>query len=155
MHETRAPLNDVAVIVTDRSQSMNTGRRNAQAEAAHAAIRKALAAMPNLTVRETSVTTTPGGDNNGTQAFAALDAAIADVPPGRMAGAILITDGQVHHAPAAAEQMYAEGAATGADRRRQPHDEKDRKLTSHGGGPLFHRRPQCRDRTSGRRSGRR
>ena len=127
VHETRVPLNDVAVIVTDRSQSMNTGQRNRQAEAAHAAIRKALAAMPNLTVRETSVTTTPGGDNNGTQAFAALNAAIADVPPGRMAGAILITDGQVHDAPATAEQMMLKAplqALIAGNR-----NEKDRKLT--------------------------
>ena len=127
VHETRAPLNDVAVIVTDRSQSMNTGQRNNQAQAAHAAIKKALAAMPNLTVRETSVTTTPGGDNNGTQAFAALNAAIADVPPGRMAGAILITDGQVHDAPPGAGQMQLKAplqALIAGNR-----DEKDRKLS--------------------------
>jgi hypothetical protein len=130
VHETRAPLNDVVVIVTDRSQSMNTGSRRAQADAAHAAIRKALAAMPNLTVRETSVTTTRGGDNNGTQAFAALNAAIADVPPGRMAGAIMITDGQVHDAPLGVEQMALkaplQALIAGA------RDEKDRKLTVTG-----------------------
>ena len=51
-------------------------------------------------MRETSVTTTATGENNGTQAFAALNAALADVPPSRVAGAILITDGQVHDAPA-------------------------------------------------------
>ena len=44
-------------------------------------------------VRETSVATTATGEDNGTQAFAALNAAIADVPPNRVAGAILITDG--------------------------------------------------------------
>src|SRR5665213_3377197 len=105
VHETRSPLNDVALIVTDRSQSMGVGDRTKQAQGAHDAVRRALAAMPNLTVRETSVTTTPGGDNNGTQAFAALNAAIADVPPGRMAGAILITDGEVHDAPADAGHL--------------------------------------------------
>ena len=127
VHETRSPLNDVAVIVTDRSQSMGLGKRTAQAEAAHDAVKRALAAMPNLTVRETSVTTTPGGDNNGTQAFAALNAAIADIPPGRMAGAILITDGQVHDAPADVTHMPLKGPlqvlVTGN------HDEKDRKLS--------------------------
>jgi len=130
VHETRAPLNDVAVIVTDRSQSMNTGERRKQADAAHAAIKRALSAMPNLTVRETSVTTTRGGDNNGTQAFAALNAAIADVPPGRMAGAILITDGQVHDTPPDPSQMPLkaplQALIAGA------RDEKDRKLTVSG-----------------------
>jgi len=127
VHETREPLNDVAVIVTDRSQSMGIGQRASQAAAAHDAVRRALAAMPGLTVRETSVTTTPGGDNNGTQAFAALNAAIADVPPSRMAGAILITDGQVHDAPVDKDHMPLKAPlqvlVAGA------HDEKDRKLT--------------------------
>jgi uncharacterized membrane protein len=127
VHETRAPLNDVAVIVTDRSQSMGIGDRARQTQAAHDAVKRALAAMPNLTVRETSVTTTAGGDNNGTQAFAALNAAIADVPPGRMAGAILITDGQVHDAPADAAHMPLKGPLQVLVAGN--HNEKDRKLT--------------------------
>ena len=98
--EKRAPLPDVAVIVTDRSQSMSLGKRAAQAEAARAQVKRMLAQQPGLVVRETSVTTTATGENNGTQAFAALNAALADVPQGRVAGAILITDGQVHDAPA-------------------------------------------------------
>jgi hypothetical protein len=97
--EQHAPLNDVAVIVTDRSQSMALGKRAAQAEAARAQIKKILAQQPGLVLRETSITTTATGENNGTQAFAALNAALADVPQGRVAGAILITDGQVHDAP--------------------------------------------------------
>ena len=98
--EKRAPLYDVAVIVTDRSQSMSLGKRAQQAEAARAQIKRMLTQQPGLVVRETSVTTTATGANNGTQAFAALNAALADVPQGRVAGAILITDGQVHDAPA-------------------------------------------------------
>ena len=97
--EKRAPLSDVAVIVTDRSQSMSLGKRAQQAEAARAQIKRLLAAQPGLVVRETSVTTTATGENNGTQAFAALNAALADVPQGRVAGAILITDGQVADVP--------------------------------------------------------
>jgi uncharacterized membrane protein len=97
--EKHSPLPDVAVIVTDRSQSMGLGKRAAQAEAARAQIKRLLAQQPGLIVRETSVTTTATGENNGTQAFAALNAALADVPQERVAGAILITDGQVHDAP--------------------------------------------------------
>jgi uncharacterized membrane protein len=97
--EKHSPLPDVAVIVTDRSQSMSLGKRAQQAETARAAIKRMLAQQPGLIVRETSVTTTATGDNNGTQAFAALNAALADVPQGRVAGAVLITDGQVHDAP--------------------------------------------------------
>ncbi|HKY18388.1 MAG TPA: hypothetical protein VJL82_05595 [Rhizomicrobium sp.] len=97
--EQRAPLPDVAVIVTDRSQSMALGKRAAQAQSARTQIKQLLADKPELILRETSITTTATGDNNGTQAFAALNAALADVPQGRVAGAILITDGQVHDAP--------------------------------------------------------
>ena len=97
--EKHAPLADVAVIVTDRSQSMALGKRAAQAESARAQIKRLLAQQPGLIARETSITTTATGENNGTQAFAALNAALADVPQTRVAGAILITDGQVHDAP--------------------------------------------------------
>lgn len=126
VREKHAPLPDVAVIVTDRSQSMSLGKRATQAESARQQVRKLLAAQPGLIVRETSVTTTATGENNGTQAFAALNAALADVPQGRVAGAILITDGEVHDAPSpeamnlhAPLQVLVAGAK----------GERDRKLT--------------------------
>ena len=68
-------------------------------------------------VRETSVTTTATGENNGTQAFAALNAALADVPQSRVAGAILITDGEVHDAPAPETLVPARPAAGAGGRR--------------------------------------
>ena len=122
--ETHAALPDVVAVVVDRSQSMGVGDRAAQAETALAALRRQLAAQPNLTVRETSVTTTTTGENNGTQAFAALNNVLADVPPSRIAGAIMITDGEVHDAP----QTYPAKAPLQvliAGR----HGERDRKLT--------------------------
>jgi hypothetical protein len=100
VHENHAPLPDVVAVVVDRSQSMNIGERTAQADSALAQLRRMLAAQPDLTIRQTEVTTTTNGENNGTQAFAALNAALADVPPARIAGAIMITDGEVHDAPA-------------------------------------------------------
>jgi len=124
--EKHAPLSDVAVIVTDRSQSMSLGRRSSQAQAARAQIARLLAQQPGLIVRETSVTTTSTGENNGTQAFAALNAALADVPEGRVAGAILITDGQVHDAPSPeALNLHAPLQVLVAGAR----GERDRKLT--------------------------
>ena len=121
--EKHAALDDVAVIVTDRSQSMSLGKRAAQADAARARIREMLAQQPGLVVRETSVTTTATGENNGTQAFAALNAALADVPPGRVAGAILITDGQVHDVPVNALKAPLQVLIAGG------RGERDRKLT--------------------------
>jgi hypothetical protein len=124
--EKHAALADVAVIVTDRSQSMALGKRAAQAESARAQIKRLLARQPGLILRETSITTTATGENNGTQAFAALNAALADVPQGRVAGAILITDGQVHDAPAPQSmQLRAPLQVLVAGSR----GERDRKLT--------------------------
>ncbi|MGZ5923646.1 MAG: hypothetical protein ACXWK2_03630 [Rhizomicrobium sp.] len=126
VHETRSPLPDVAAIVIDRSQSMGIENRRAKEDAALAAIRKQLAAEKNLEVRESVVTTTTTGEDNGTQLFAGLNSALADVPPERIAGAILITDGEVHDAPPADKlAIHAPVHALIAGRR----DERDRKLT--------------------------
>jgi len=123
VREQHAPLPDVVALVMDRSQSMTVGDRQAQADRALAAMRRELAAQPGLVVREASVATTTNGESNGTEAFAALNAALADVPPSRIAGAILITDGEVHDRPAAA--LTAPFHALIAGRK----DERDRKLT--------------------------
>jgi hypothetical protein len=126
VHETHSPLPDVAAIVIDRSQSMGIENRRAQEDAALAAIRKQLAGEKNLEVRESVVTTTTTGEDNGTQLFAGLNSALADIPPERIAGAILITDGEVHDAPPADKlAIHAPIHAVIAGRR----DEKDRKLT--------------------------
>ncbi|MEI9990899.1 MAG: hypothetical protein WDM86_12740 [Rhizomicrobium sp.] len=126
VNETHSPLPDVMAIVIDRSQSMGVGDRKAQEDAALAAIKKQLAGDKTLEVRESVVATTATGEDNGTQLFAGLNAALADVPPERIAGAILITDGEVHDAPAPDKlSIHAPIHALIAGRR----GEKDRKLT--------------------------
>jgi len=122
--ETHAPLPDVVAVVVDRSQSMGVGHRQAQADAALAKLRQDLRREPNLTVRETSVTTTTTGENNGTQAFAALNNALADVPPSRIAGAVMITDGEVHDAPERLSMRAPLQVLIAGER-----GERDRKLT--------------------------
>ena len=126
VRETREGLPDIVAIVADHSQSMSVGNRRAQVDAALAELKKKLAADKTLEIRTATVTTRTTGDDNGTQAFAALNAALADVPPERVAGAIMITDGEVHDAPAhgklnlhAPLQVLLAGAP----------DERDRKLT--------------------------
>ena len=97
--EVHSPLSDVVAVVIDRSQSMGIGTRLPQAEKALAQIRKTLSTQADLVVRQVEVGTTTSGDSNGTQAFAALNTALADIPPARVAGAIMITDGEVHDTP--------------------------------------------------------
>ncbi len=45
------------------------------------------------------------GSNDGTRLFAALTSTLADVPPDRVAGAIMITDGRVHDVPEEASAL--------------------------------------------------
>ena len=100
VRQSREPMSDVVAIVVDRSQSMDIGSRLPDADKTVAELKKRLASEKNLEVRVATVTTNTSGEDNGTQAFAAVNAALADVPPSRVAGAILISDGEVHDAPA-------------------------------------------------------
>lgn len=105
VRETRTPLKDVALILRDTSPSMTLGNRQAMADGAVEALTRALRARPDMDVQV--VDTGRGGD--GTLAFAALDRALADVPVERLAGTILVTDGQAHDVPDAAA-LAAQGA---------------------------------------------
>jgi len=92
-------LDDLAVVLVDESASMNLGARHAQAEAALADLLAKLKRFAGLEVRVERYRP-PLGRDEGTQLFHALDRALADVPRNRLAGSIMITDGEVHDVPA-------------------------------------------------------
>ncbi|MBV9630561.1 MAG: hypothetical protein JO230_20880 [Xanthobacteraceae bacterium] len=96
--EDREPLSSVAVVVVDKSPSQSFGDRTAQTQAARAALTQRLGRIPGLEVR-TVEAGEANGETDGTRLFSALGAALSDVPPDRVAGAILITDGRVHDVP--------------------------------------------------------
>jgi hypothetical protein len=102
--EDRDPLSSVAVIVVDKSPSQNFGDRAQQTEAARAAIVGRLSRIPGLDVRVVEAGQSDG-ETDGTRLFTALGATLADVPPDRVAGAIMITDGRVHDVPAEASAL--------------------------------------------------
>ena len=104
VQEDRRPLKDVVAVVVDQSESNQIGERARQTEAARAEVEKRLAALDNVEVRTVE---TPRGDpdNRGTQLFAALRSALADTPPERVGGAVLITDGDVNDIPASAAAL--------------------------------------------------
>ena len=97
VEEQRDSLTDVAIIVADNSLSQNIGQRAARTEAAISELKRQLALLGNLEVRIVRAGNEANAD--GTKLFAALERALSDVPPERVAGAILLTDGQVHDAP--------------------------------------------------------
>ena len=102
--EDRDPLSSVAVVVVDKSPSQDFGDRARQTQAARAAIAGRLAHIPGLDVRVVEAGQSDG-ETDGTRLFAALGSALADVPPDRVAGAIMITDGRVHDVPADASAL--------------------------------------------------
>lgn len=127
VEEERKGLPDVAVIIADQTQSQAIGDRSKTVTDAVAKLRASLAQQKDLDVRVVTVTEDRSASKEGgTALFGPLSEAFADVPPDRVAGAILVTDGQVHDIPtgAAAKIAYPIHALlTGAP------NEKDRKLT--------------------------
>jgi hypothetical protein len=97
VRETTRPLPDIFAVAVDRSQSMSIGNRAALADAALAGLQAQAAAMAGLQLRVVDV---PAADGGGTALFAALRAALGDIPAGQLAGVAAITDGQISDAPA-------------------------------------------------------
>jgi hypothetical protein len=94
--ENREALKDIVALVVDHSGSQSLSVRLAQTEKALAEVKKRLADLSNIEVRTIDVKDI--GDD-GTRAFDALQQGLSDVPPERIGGAVLITDGQVDDVP--------------------------------------------------------
>jgi hypothetical protein len=102
--EDRDPIPSVAAVIVDKSPSQDFGDRNKQTEAARASIVERLKRIPGLDVRVAEAGAADG-ETDGTRLFSALSSTLADVPPDRIAGAVLITDGRVHDIPADAAAL--------------------------------------------------
>ncbi|HZT26667.1 MAG TPA: hypothetical protein VFA57_13280 [Pseudolabrys sp.] len=96
--EDRDPIPSVAAVIVDKSPSQQFGDREKQTEEAKQAVLARLRRIPGLEVREADAAES-NGTNDGTRLFSALSSTLADVPPDRIAGAIMITDGRVHDVP--------------------------------------------------------
>jgi len=108
LDEEREPLKSVVALVVDRSQSQDIGDRQAETSAALAGLQQRLARFPQFDVRVVESGRADASDERTeTRLFGALESAFRDVPPSRVAGAVMITDGQVHDVPAAAQPFQA------------------------------------------------
>jgi hypothetical protein len=98
--EDREPLNDVLAVVVDDTQSQTIAGRDPRTEAIRKDLEERLKAFPNLDVRWIhSASTASDADRDGTMLFTDLAKGLADVPPDRLAGVIMLTDGNVHDVP--------------------------------------------------------
>jgi hypothetical protein len=118
--EDRAPLSDIVIAVVDQSASQRIADRAEQTEAALAALQSRVTALPNTELRVVRVGDGPGDE--GSLVMTALAQALAEEPRARVAGAVIISDGQVHDLPAAPAMpapvhLLLTGKATDWDRR--------------------------------------
>jgi len=98
--EDRTPLDDIGLVVVDDSPSQGIGQRRAQTEAALAKVQEAAKSLKHFELRVVRSTgQDPSVVDSGTELYKAVEDALADIPRQRFAGAIMITDGQVHDAP--------------------------------------------------------
>ena len=102
--EDREPVKDVVAVVVDKSASNRLSDRSQQTQAAQAEVERQLRGVAGVETRTIEVTDQQGA-GDGTRLFEALASGLADVPSERVAGAILLTDGLAHDAPANAEAL--------------------------------------------------
>ncbi len=97
--EQRESLSNIAIVVMDESTSQTLSDRPKQAAAIRADLERKLAGIANLEVKWVMAAKPTGDGPSGTNLFAELNRALANVPPDRLAGVIMVTDGQVHDIP--------------------------------------------------------
>ena len=115
----REPLDSVVAVIVDRSQSQASAERTAATDAALERLQDQLARFQRLDVRVVEVGDDSFTETPSTRLFEALSSAMEDVPTSRIAGAIMITDGQVHDIPSSAAELGFDaplhGLITGSD----------------------------------------
>ncbi len=105
VEEERTALRDVVLVITDGSQSLSLGARDAMVAKALAGLETQLSADNSLEV----ITARIPVDTGGTRLGAALVEALGTVPAARLAAVIAITDGQVHDLPEMPETLLPAG----------------------------------------------
>ena len=128
IEEDREVLSDVALLVVDRSPSQKIADRPAETERALSGLLERLEALPEVETRVVEAGADAlTGKAEGTQLFAAVRAALANLPRGRVGGLLIVSDGQIHDAPETLEQLGLDVPIhlllTGGE------DEGDRRLT--------------------------
>ncbi|RWF09661.1 MAG: hypothetical protein EOS25_32360, partial [Mesorhizobium sp.] len=125
LDEEREALKSVVAVVVDRSQSQDIGERTKQTDEALAGLQQRLGRFKQFDVRVVEAGKSEAAEERTeTRLFGALEGAFRDVPPSRIGGAIMITDGEVHDAPAGTPNFNAplHALITGNDQ------EKDRRI---------------------------
>ncbi|WP_160764677.1 hypothetical protein [Kangsaoukella pontilimi] len=92
--EDREPLSDIVILVVDESASQRIASRPDQTAEAVARVEAEVARLPNTELRV--VRLGDADENRGTLLMDALTQAMAEEPRARIAGVLMVTDGQLH-----------------------------------------------------------
>jgi hypothetical protein len=103
--EERESLANIAIVVVDESMSQTIAGRPEQTQAIRRELEAKLGGISNLQVRWVNSSKPTGETASGTNLFTDLNSALANTPPDRLAGVIMITDGQVHDVPKSAQVL--------------------------------------------------
>ena len=125
LREEREPLSSVVALVTDRSDSQKLDGRDRQTDLAAERLRALIERLPGFELREIEVTSAASERDASTAVFGAMREALRDVPPDRLAGTIIVSDGQVHDVP---EDPAATGEAPVHLLLTGDEDERDRRI---------------------------
>ncbi len=109
VQEEREPIPDVAVIVVDESPSQGIGTRGGRADRALDEITASLSQMENIDLRVVRTGIDANRQLGETRLLEAVDTALSEVPRRRVAGTILLTDGQVHDVPVDPQSLQGSG----------------------------------------------
>ena len=92
--ENRENIPDTVAIILDLSPSQNIKNRKETSQKTYEQLKEKLEKFDNLDLRFKTI-----NGKNGTNIFEPLSEIVADIPSDRLAGAIVITDGQIQDSP--------------------------------------------------------
>ena len=92
--ENKIDIPDIVALIIDLSPSQNINDRHLLAQKASKLIEERLNKNKNIEVRSKTI-----DEKNSTKIFGELSKLTGDIPRNRIAGAIIITDGQIHDIP--------------------------------------------------------
>ena len=101
VREQRKPLGDIVSVLVDRTPSQTINQRPQQLDTALEQLRANLKAIDDLQAVETTVV----GGKGGTRLFEALSTGLAEIDRSRLAGVVILSDGQVHDVPPSLERL--------------------------------------------------
>src|SRR5690625_382238 len=105
LREQREPLQDIALVVLDRSPSQDLGKRREQTDVAFTELEKKISALPDTQLRVIEASGSESAGEEGTFLFQEIRRVLAEVSRDQVGAIFIVSDGQVHDAPETAEAL--------------------------------------------------